>query len=1398
MPIYKYDKINDVQGDVYPLSAHLVFEVSANKIYFVQHGSPKVLKKTTDGGATVSTVETRTNKDIARAWHDRDNNKIYFVDCDYDDSTSYIWSINTSTDAVTEITNLSGDVFDIWIYNNHLYYYYFASDYATESGFLDPNGDGSPLDWSSSGGNHYTEIDEGGTPSTSDYVYSDTENDEDEYTFPNGLDLSSYDYHSVDPTTQIYELVVWVYAKYGQINVNGNLTGMTEQTLLWNSATYEWKYAVFTGLALEDSDLDALEITVENVSEAGYLGDVTTLHSNWYHQGICEDSSGNYYVVSAESPDWRVFVNKYNSSWVYQAQYDIEDDLTSWGVSDICWDGTYFYSIARDGKVRKWSSSWVYQTEYDISGQITWAFGITWDGSYFWISDRYTSAQRIYKYDSSFTYQSYYVDITPYMAGSLSWDGTYYYNLYGGRIRIYDSSWVFQDEIWMQQCWDYNTGGDVGWFDGTYFYMVYTDGYHTGQFLLRNSRIDTLRVEYKFYDDLETRIFMRNHTLSTSQSYDMGSPVARSWESSQIVLEGVNLWFLWKWSDENVELWKHVIGTSTFTEMEDCGSGTDFPDSESQWGISYDDIDTLYFVLQDTGDSKNYLHTYEITDDNLTKGGEYNIALMLNRNTDQNNDQPFNLEKGFHLTDRKIYQIASSKGRLFKIADLTTELADGTIVGITDSYMFVLRSSTDVELWEFVDFEDDVLACTIRRSYGTVSMATIQTAELLGNGVFVQLYKGTETEPSFKGYIKKKEYDGFIRTYECIGQEKELYKDRFTDDLSSVTIKNAKNIMEYLIDTYANFCDYILSPDSIDPDSDFITTYDNLVFNNKTLHEAFSVLMDYEDGIYSVDADGIIYAWAIASIPSEENDAVDWVVTQATGEILNDPRVVEIQEPLNKIILYGAVSAGARLKSIANDLSSQTENGINDYVDHFPHVNNQTDLDSLSEAILNKTGLINPMYVHLMLKDDEKRLIGWYINLQFVPYTELASADDYFILEMTENLKQLHTDFVVSSGLVQTNREEEVDMGKTSNADEEQIDILAETKAEVIAEWYYVSTTAELEAAITDIESNNYNGRILVTADLTDVQITFNDASCSYMIEGITPNVTLDANGDNTIITISAAASVVIRDLTFDSTDITTSTKPIIYCGESSDNKVLIENCTFVGDATLGIPVSLGQDNVTFTKCYITHAYYVVWDNVGCNNIRITENHWTGANVYFGVYKQSSTVGHGWVIGFNICAKTTTGSNISLKYLHRSTVVGNVMMDIKVNDSFFISCDYVQLTSIIGNSGYYMNVGVYFGNNCHYNAIVGNTFYGQDENSIYWGAGICIGKYWSASDSDNNLITGNQCYGFTNSGSGYGWGISIARSDCDENTVVGNHCRGNKVNYNDSGTNTYAASNNTA
>ena len=94
-----------------------------------------------------------------------------------------------------------------------------------------------------------------------------------------------------------------------------------------------------------------------------------------------------------------------------------------------------------------------------------------------------------------------------------------------------------------------------------------------------------------------------------------------------------------------------------------------FPSNKNPFAMAYDGSNLLYFVAEATADNKNYLHTYNITGDVISTSGEFNVALMLDRNTDSVQ------EKAYHLTEYKVYQLQENKIQLNLISLVDSDAA---------------------------------------------------------------------------------------------------------------------------------------------------------------------------------------------------------------------------------------------------------------------------------------------------------------------------------------------------------------------------------------------------------------------------------------------------------------------------------------------------------------------------------------------------------------------------------------------------------------------------------------------------------------------------------------------------------------------------------------------------
>lgn len=177
----------------------------------------------------------------------------------------------------------------------------------------------------------------------------------------------------------------------------------------------------------------------------------------------------------------------------------------------------------------------------------------------------------------------------------------------------------------------------------------------------------------------------------------------------------------------------------------------ELPTNRSQLGLAYDDTDFLYFTLKKISDGKYYLISYSITNDTLTELGEYNIALMLERNTATGI-----LEKAFHITEDKIYQLEIKQtSQLYLISTIPT---DAIWIAITDNFAM----NNDGDVFELVSADNLVFNFSINYGYMKIPTAFMTAIDELkvSEGMLITFSDtfttagSTSTEVIFEGYVE--------------------------------------------------------------------------------------------------------------------------------------------------------------------------------------------------------------------------------------------------------------------------------------------------------------------------------------------------------------------------------------------------------------------------------------------------------------------------------------------------------------------------------------------------------------------------------------------------------------------------------------------------------------------
>lgn len=235
-------------------------------------------------------------------------------------------------------------------------------------------------------------------------------------------------------------------------------------------------------------------------------------------------------------------------------------------------------------------------------------------------------------------------------------------------------------------------------------------------------------------------------------------------------------------------------------------------------------------------------------------------------------------------------------------------------------------------------------------------------------------------------------------------------------------------------------------------------TYDLYVNNVKQL-DNISMTFSQSSGIerfilYATgDSEDYFYLDAYGDVDNDPNYSEgDNLCINEHSNIQAIPKVNVVNQQINKVHLYGGYdsSTGKRLQTgdgYGEDEKGQLLYGIIEYVDHFPHIHDQSTLNTLSDDILNRQGIqTNPIYVTFPIKGMGYVQVGKTINFKFDKpnFDEISSAADYYIHEIQYDIKRDINTFKISNGLIQKGREYgDPTQTKTSVADEEQIDNVA-------------------------------------------------------------------------------------------------------------------------------------------------------------------------------------------------------------------------------------------------------------------------------------------------------------------------------------------------------------------
>jgi len=478
------------------------------------------------------------------------------------------------------------------------------------------------------------------------------------------------------------------------------------------------------------------------------------------------------------------------------------------------------------------------------------------------------------------------------------------------------------------------------------------------------------------------------------------------------------------------------------------------------------------------------------------------------------------------------------------------------------------------------------------------------------------------------------------------------------------------------------------------------TSYDEFTFEGGA---NISTTVQEVAGVKKVTIDSAAVLTDITSITSPA--LMDLILDAGSGEIDIGNDIIK-SDDADLDFLFGRCAIGSPVADYAyfahRDCLTSSNFAVRQYADGGVFINSKT-----------------ATYLYFGINNQEKMAL---------------QADGKFILSAGTDINEFSTD-----GTLAGNSDDAV---PTEQAVKTALD--ARTSGDI----YICNTEAEIVAAITAIGAGGGVIQLTVgTINLTAI-ITINIGG-SVIIQGIEDKTIINCNADRTVFQIIGCDSCVLRDFKIDATDLVAGT-PSINVTEGSDNPILIENLTIIGNDA-GIGIEINSDNCSIKDCYFDNLVH--------------------------------------------------GLDLKASY-------GNAYGNIAINNTFGIMIQG-EYNSVIENKCYSNKEGIYSAagshnniinsNNCSKNTENGIRLITSDDNNI--SNNICNNNNANSADAqagihlttncNQNTISGNTCNNNNNIGIGTSYGIYIENANDDENTVMGNTALGNDTNFTDNGTNTF-------
>ena len=475
--------------------------------------------------------------------------------------------------------------------------------------------------------------------------------------------------------------------------------------------------------------------------------------------------------------------------------------------------------------------------------------------------------------------------------------------------------------------------------------------------------------------DFSGAVFSDSQTTGdqwNAKDYDM---------SPGVVVSGFDWFLYWHEDNNNTELWKYEIANNGWTKMETSAAGLKLPTNKSQQGIAYDGTDILYFVLYDMGDSKYYLYSYAITSDTLTKLGEHNISLMLDRNTASGV-----LEKAFHVSEYKIYQLHENIQQLHLISIPAT---DAVIIAITDNFFITTTG-------KMFEYEDQI------NSFITVDIVH----ELMEAPMAIATQKKDEI-PIAKNMVMK-----FIANYTSAGATAEdiIFEGKiisFTENpFQTIVLEGLSKVDldQKPADTYTVDSDGLITT-IITDDFNYITVgtlTDGadlgviIIAGEITAEFIFDTMAYFENFIWYLTPTGKLYF---------NNGTIDTTKNFTESSKIFRITPIKARNEYNKIRVKGAYVDGVQKTSgWIEDLQSQQVIGIKDKSFDLGFLDTNALCTTTATNLLVRLGK-TPKIIKFNLQDETIGFMqpGETITFEFASEGIIISSDQYLIQKVVYN-----------------------------------------------------------------------------------------------------------------------------------------------------------------------------------------------------------------------------------------------------------------------------------------------------------------------------------------------------------------------------------------------------------